>query len=408
MRIPLCLVFIGLFGRLINREPSQGFRTLPRRTPLDEPSSVHATPSPRARAQAPRAEAPAAATPTGDAKRAKELFQEGTRFFDLGQFDKAIESWQAGYREKPDPGFLYNIAQAYRLSGDAAKAIFFYRGYLRNSPKAHNRPEVEQKIATLQKQLADGEHGRSTPAAGPAKPEGPPPGAPAAASAGTAAGSPATPTAASGNQPPPTGLTPAVAAAPPARPSAVPNPQDWPADHAAGAAAPRPFKLDVGIGIDGWSSGVRGNADPSFALMVGAGYTLSQRSNRPVQLRLGGAFGYTFLQETASKETFSSLLFVPAVVWRVASRLSLSGELGVGVLAVSGLKPGSSLLAANVTNVSGTLSMLEFRPAIDVDVHLTPGLGLFLTGAIDRSPQATHFYQPISRSELLIGLSLRR
>ena len=103
-----------------------------------------------------------------DAQRAKELFQEGTRYFDLGHFDKAIDAWQSGYRQKADPVFLYNIAQAYRLAGDANKAIFFYRGYLRNSPKAHNRPEVEVKIQQLQKQLADEPQGKAGPrAAGP-------------------------------------------------------------------------------------------------------------------------------------------------------------------------------------------------------------------------------------------------
>ena len=90
-----------------------------------------------------------------DAQKARELFQQGTTYYDLGQFDKAIEAWQAGYREKADPGFLYNIAQAYRVAGDPQKAIFFYKGYLRNSPKAHNRVEVEQKIAALQKQIDD-------------------------------------------------------------------------------------------------------------------------------------------------------------------------------------------------------------------------------------------------------------
>src|SRR5262245_56095316 len=96
-----------------------------------------------------------------DAEKARQLFQQGSKYYDLGQFDKAIEAWQQGYDQKPDPGFLYNIAQAYRQKQDATKAIFFYKGYLRNSPKAHNRSEVEQKIAALQKQLDAG--GSSTP-----------------------------------------------------------------------------------------------------------------------------------------------------------------------------------------------------------------------------------------------------
>src|SRR6266404_3293921 len=99
-----------------------------------------------------------------DPQHARELFQEGNTYFDVGQFDKAIDAWQRGYKEKADPGFLYNIAQAYRLSGDPAKAIFFYRGFLRNSPKAPNRAEIELKIQALQKQLAEQEHTKASSA----------------------------------------------------------------------------------------------------------------------------------------------------------------------------------------------------------------------------------------------------
>ncbi|HVU51969.1 MAG TPA: tetratricopeptide repeat protein, partial [Polyangia bacterium] len=74
-----------------------------------------------------------------DTQRAKEFFQQGTTYFNLGDFDKAIEAFQEAYKAKPDPLFLYNIGQAYRLKGDAGKAIFFYKGYLRNAPKAPNR-----------------------------------------------------------------------------------------------------------------------------------------------------------------------------------------------------------------------------------------------------------------------------
>src|SRR4029079_863323 len=98
-----------------------------------------------------------------DADKAPQLFQQGSRYYDLGQFDKAIEAWQQGYDQKPDPGFLYNIAQAYRQKQDPAKAIFFYKGSLRNPPTAHSRAEVEQKIAALQKQLDAGGTGTNPP-----------------------------------------------------------------------------------------------------------------------------------------------------------------------------------------------------------------------------------------------------
>src|SRR6476646_10831322 len=108
-----------------------------------------------------------------DAEKARQLFQQGSKYYDVGQFDKAIEAWQQGYDQKPDPGFLYNIAQAYRQKQDAAKAIFFYKSYLRNSPKAHNRADVEQKIAALQKQAGD--TGGTTTTPPPPNTTGPPP-----------------------------------------------------------------------------------------------------------------------------------------------------------------------------------------------------------------------------------------
>src|SRR4051812_36302573 len=91
----------------------------------------------------------------GDAAKARELFRQGSVFFDSGQFGKAIEAWQHAYEEKQDPGLLYNIGQAYRLAGDPRKALFFYRSFLRKTPQsAHERADAEQKVGILQDQIA--------------------------------------------------------------------------------------------------------------------------------------------------------------------------------------------------------------------------------------------------------------
>jgi hypothetical protein len=128
-----------------------------------------------------------------------------------------------------------------------------------------------------------------------------------------------------------------------------------------------------------------------------------------VRFRLGGHFGYTFLKEAASKETFLSLLLVPTLLLRASARVGFFGELGVGVLGISGLKPTSALLDHSKTlRINGTQGLLEIRPALGVQFQLTPGVGIFATTAIDYSPKGTNFYQAISRTELLLGLSLRR
>jgi hypothetical protein len=74
--------------------------------------------------------------------------------FNLEEWEAAIDEWKAGYRSKPVPQFLYNIAQAYRLSKHYDEALSFYQRYLRADPKAVNRLEVEGHITKLTAVLA--------------------------------------------------------------------------------------------------------------------------------------------------------------------------------------------------------------------------------------------------------------
>ncbi len=73
------------------------------------------------------------------------------------------------------------------------------------------------------------------------------------------------------------------------------------------------------------------------------------------------------------------------------------------------MQANSVLLDPKLTlKISGTQSLLEVRPAIGAQFQLTPGVGdLRRAGAIDYSPKGNHFYQAISRTELLLGLALR-
>jgi len=89
------------------------------------------------------------------AAEARRHYEEGTKAFNLGEFPRAIAEFKAAYNAKDDPSLLYNIGQAFRLEGDAAQAIFFYRSYLRNMPNSPNRREVEGRIRTLEKQLEE-------------------------------------------------------------------------------------------------------------------------------------------------------------------------------------------------------------------------------------------------------------
>ena len=100
---------------------------------------------------------PAAATAKPDEKAmsAKQHYEAGLASFNLQEYAKAIEEFEAGYRLRPDPVFLYNLGQAYRLSEKPERAIYFYRAFLRGSPNPPNRKEVDERIASLEKLVAE-------------------------------------------------------------------------------------------------------------------------------------------------------------------------------------------------------------------------------------------------------------
>jgi tetratricopeptide (TPR) repeat protein len=101
-------------------------------------------------ASAPRAYA----APTNAAiAEAQQHFMQGTKSYNLGEYARAAEEYKAAYDAMPDPALLYNIAQSYRLGNNPARALFFYRAYLRTQPNASNRREIEDRIRDLSAEI---------------------------------------------------------------------------------------------------------------------------------------------------------------------------------------------------------------------------------------------------------------
>src|SRR5215470_12605929 len=83
-----------------------------------------------------------------DQRAARKLFQEGSRHYDLAEYDEAIAAFKEAYRLSEVPGLLYNIGQAYRKKGPSGceQAASFYRSYLRVKPEVEEREEIEAWI----------------------------------------------------------------------------------------------------------------------------------------------------------------------------------------------------------------------------------------------------------------------
>jgi tetratricopeptide (TPR) repeat protein len=86
-------------------------------------------------------------------ERARAHFEMGRAHFNLGEYDAAVREFEEGYRLKPQPLFLYNIANAARRAGQSKKALEMFRRYLSEQPNAVEKREVQQRIAELEQQL---------------------------------------------------------------------------------------------------------------------------------------------------------------------------------------------------------------------------------------------------------------
>jgi len=87
-------------------------------------------------------------TPT-DLMKAKDHYEKGLAAFRMGNFNKALKEYETGYTLTREPGFLFNMGQAYRELGDKKKAAWLYKSYLK-SPKAQDKAGVQALIKELE------------------------------------------------------------------------------------------------------------------------------------------------------------------------------------------------------------------------------------------------------------------
>ncbi|HEY4238941.1 MAG TPA: hypothetical protein VGM88_03965 [Kofleriaceae bacterium] len=83
--------------------------------------------------------------------RARALAEQGKQAHERGDYATAIASFQAAYALSPTPALVFNIAQAYRLSGDCVDAALLYKRFLETDPSTEARAIAESHLATVQR-----------------------------------------------------------------------------------------------------------------------------------------------------------------------------------------------------------------------------------------------------------------
>lgn len=127
--------------------------------------------------------------------RAREYFKAAEAAKRRHEYKDAADSYLAAYALFPDPEFYFDVAEVYRLGGDEAGALTYYRKYLDLEPAGRGSATARAAIIELRRAL------EAKKAGGPAKPSD----RPATATAPNSSRPPTAP--ASGGDRSPTGAT---------------------------------------------------------------------------------------------------------------------------------------------------------------------------------------------------------
>jgi hypothetical protein len=110
--------------------------------------------------------------------KGKELYEEGLRHYNVAEYTEAIRVWKEAYLIAKRPVLLFNIGQAYRLSGDCTQALSFYDSYRREQPNLDNQAELSEAETLCKAKLAEKPVEPSPPPVAVTPPVTPPPPAP--------------------------------------------------------------------------------------------------------------------------------------------------------------------------------------------------------------------------------------
>src|SRR5688500_1147680 len=98
--------------------------------------------------------APDPTTPEGKQAEGKARYERGAEAYAAGRFKDAIDLFLQADALAPSAALSFNIARAYEKISDDASSLQWYRDFRRRAPDAKNGPEVDERIATLEKALA--------------------------------------------------------------------------------------------------------------------------------------------------------------------------------------------------------------------------------------------------------------
>lgn len=88
-----------------------------------------------------------------DRKKAEQRYNEASKAYAAGDYEKAVKGFVEAYQIVPTNPLLFNIGQAYRLSGEKEKALSYYEKYVTFEPGGAQVPEAKEHIQKLKEEI---------------------------------------------------------------------------------------------------------------------------------------------------------------------------------------------------------------------------------------------------------------
>jgi tetratricopeptide (TPR) repeat protein len=339
-------------------------------------------------------------------KTADEWYKEGETQYNLGNFEKAADAFKQGFsletQDNKKPAYLFNVAQSYRQANRCKDAVFFYKRFISLKDQDTVKPLAAEKRADIQQRIAELEECAKNQDAIRAKPPEDTMHAEGSASAGSGSG----PAAGSGTR---------VAT------GNGSNEGDDPeegSDHIVTKVYADHPKVLTARFVGGGSKITAGNLSvpiqASFTLT--GGYPIPLKSDKTT-LDAGAVLSMTPLSYTNSftgeKKTASMVQALAnfGATYAVAPKISIRGDIGVGLLFFGGIQEMGSPFTAASAGTTGTLAMFAMRVAASADYALTPNVFATVTPiAFSFSPPKAGLREDIkslTRIDFMLGVGYR-
>jgi tetratricopeptide (TPR) repeat protein len=357
-------------------------------------------------------------------KTADEWYKEGETQYNLGDFDKAAEAFKKGFSletvDSKKPAYLYNVAQAYRQGQKCKDAAFFYKRYLSLKDqdtvkplKPEKRTEIEQRISELEECAKTQETISNKPPNNTLSPAG------EGGGAKTGGGTTTTGGTKTGGGTTATGGGTTVGQVEGQVDQGEGEGEgegEGDGEGVAETATLQPRLISARF-IGGGAKVNFGDLPmpvfASFALI--GGYPVLVQNQ--LELDVGAVFAFQPVpyKNSATQEDktgqFISVLADVGATYAVAPKIGLRGDLGVGIMAFSGISEMGNPFTEGGAATSGALTMLAVRVGVSADYAITPNLvATVMPIAFSFSPAKTGLREDassITRLDFMLGVGYR-